>query len=69
MYKFIIKLFVVQIVFLLLISCYASTPLSTQNKSVPLKPTPPVNNSYKTKPTLMPSKPQSSKHIHEYKLT
>ena len=68
MYKFIVKLFVIQIVFLLLISCDTNPVRNPQTKSIPLNPSPPINNSYKTKPALIPSKPQGNKNIHEYKL-
>tara|TARA_B100001123_G_scaffold348773_1_gene398399 strand:+ start:1391 stop:2557 length:1167 start_codon:yes stop_codon:yes gene_type:complete len=68
MYKFIVKLFVIQIVFLLLISCDTNPVHNTQTKAIPLNPSPPINNSYKTKPPLIPSKPQVNKNIHEYKL-
>ena len=52
MFKLIIKIFVIQIFFLLLISCYSDTTHNTKNKPIQLNPIPPADNIYKTKPGL-----------------
>ena len=65
MFKIIIKIFVIQIFFLLLISCYSDTTHNTKNKPIQLNPIPPADNIYKTKLPLIPSKPSANKEIEE----
>ena len=65
MFKIIIKIFVIQIFFLLLISCYSDTTHNTKNKPIQLNPIPPADNIYKTKLHLIPSKPSANKEIEE----
>ena len=65
MFKIIIKIFVIQIFFLLLISCYSDTTHNTKNKPIQINPIPPAGNIYKTKPALTPSKPSANKKIKE----
>ena len=68
MFKLTTKLFVIQIIFLLSISCSSGINNSSKSASIPLNPIPPVNTIYKIKPALIPSQPQSSKEINKFKL-
>jgi iron complex transport system substrate-binding protein len=76
MFKLITKLFVIQIIFLLSVSCSSSINYSSKNESIPLNPIPPVtpvtpvniNTIYKTKPALIPIQPLPNKETNKFKL-
>ena len=68
MFKLIAKSFVVQIIFLLSISCYSDINNNSKNKYIPLNPIPSISTAHKTKPILIPSQPENNKEKKKFQL-